>query len=83
MLADIFRFPIAEPMAREGASLGAALLGGIGVGVYADVRTAFAQVCVSRSVLQPKPEDLYAPIYAIWRRLYPAMRDIFADMAVQ
>ena len=83
MLADIFRFPIAEPMAREGASLGAVLLGGVGVGVYANVRTACAQVCASRSVLQPNPEDLYAPIYAIWRRLYPAMRDIFADMAAQ
>lgn len=80
MLADTFGCPIAEPASREGAALGAALLGGVGVGLYPSIPAACAAACATASRTMPTGAAEYAPVYALWRELYPALKASFAKI---
>ena len=80
MLADIFGCPIAEPSVRESAALGAALLGGVGVGLYPSIPAACEAACAVNSRTMPQRAEDYAPIYALWRELYPALKESFAKI---
>lgn len=59
----------------EAASLGAAILGGLGAGVYADVPAALAAQARETRRLEPDPEltARYAPVYAVFQQVYPAV----------
>ncbi len=81
MLADVFACPIARPLTGEAAALGAALLGGVGVGLWADIPAACAAVCRTRGETLPRNTEAYTRIYAVWRGLYPALKDSFAQIA--
>lgn len=78
MLADTFGCPIAEPASREGAALGAALLGGVGVGLYPNIPAACDAACVTASRTMPTGAASYAPVYSLWRELYPTLKASFA-----
>ena len=82
MLADVFRTPIATLNVTQGAALGAALLAGVGVGVFADVPAAAEQVVRVVEELPPGPDaDVYARYYPRYRALYPALAAEFAALA--
>jgi xylulokinase len=79
LMADIFDRPIYRSTAPEGAALGAALLAGVGCGMYADVPGACAEsVRWSRDAVQPElaAVERYAAAYPVFLRLYPAARSI-------
>jgi xylulokinase len=62
--------------AEEATALGAAILGGLGAGVYRDVAHALASVRRERRAVQPDPttRDLYERVYReVFVRLYPAV----------
>jgi xylulokinase len=62
--------------AEEATALGAALLGGIGAGVYADVDDAVGAMRYSHYEIAPEPGDaaVYETIYTeVYRRFYPAV----------
>ena len=80
MLADTFNCSIAEPASREGAALGAALLGGVGVGLYPSIPAACDAACTTVSRTEPTGAAAYAPVYALWRELYPALKESFAKI---
>ena len=80
MLADIFACPIAEPSVRESAAFGAALLGAVGVGMYADIPSACRALCGVNSISTPIRGQEYAEVYRVWRQLYPALKDAFAEI---
>lgn len=79
ILASMLGVPFRRLIVEEGAAYGAALLAGIGAGIYRDVHEA-----VSRAVrLQDeceKPEleltYLYAELYDRYSRLYPALKGV-------
>ncbi len=82
VLADVFRTPIATLNVTQGAALGAALLAGVGVGVFADVPAAAEQVVRVVEELPPGPDaDVYARYYPRYRALYPALAAEFAALA--
>ena len=68
-------------MAEEGAAYGAALLGGVAGGVFADVHEAVAACVRVRDTIEPDPEweTLYADGYDRYRALYPALRPLEAE----
>jgi xylulokinase len=77
--ADILNKPLEVPTLTEGTSLGAALLAGIGVGVYQDERDAFQQVYRPGTVYEPNPD--YVRRYDSWYReifqhIYPTLRPL-------
>lgn len=63
----------------EATALGAAILGGIGAGVYADVPDALRTVRATPRTLAPNPAEV--PVYAayfhdVYQRLYDALRPL-------
>jgi xylulokinase len=77
--ADVYGHEVEMVEAEEGAAYGAALLAGVGAGMWPNVDTACASVVrVSKRV---KPQaDAVATLnknYASYRRVYKATREIF------
>ena len=72
ILADIFNLPIARLDKEEGASLGAAILGGVAAGVYDSVQQAADGIVHVTDMIEPAHPDLYEETYNTYRLLYPA-----------
>ena len=78
IVASVLGVPLERTAAEEGAAYGAALLGGVAAGVFADVHEAVeATVRVTRTV-EPEPAwtEAYAAGYDRFRALYPALRPL-------
>ena len=78
MLASVLGLPLERAAVREGAAFGAALLGGVAAGVFADVHEA-VDACVHVHETVEPDEDwaaAYEAGYARFRRLYPALRPL-------
>jgi sugar (pentulose or hexulose) kinase len=76
--ADMVGRPIEVPEVEEATPLGAAMLAGIGVGVYRDEQDAFEQVRKLGAVYEPDPAltARYADLFEVYKQIYPAMAPI-------
>lgn len=79
--ANVFRQPITIVDVEESAALGAAMLAGIGAGIYEDAQAAIAHVRISHHTreVQPTPDESerYERLYTqIYQHLYAALRPI-------
>jgi xylulokinase len=76
--ADCTGLPLAIPQLPEAVALGAALLAGVGAGIYADAPAAAAAVQRPTLTVEPNPAAVaqYARARAVYRQLYPHLRDI-------
>jgi xylulokinase len=76
IVASVLGLPLERTDVEEGAAYGAALLGGVAGGVFADVPAAVAACVRVRETIEPDPEweRLYADGYERFRGLYPALR---------
>jgi len=76
--ADVYGYPAEIVEAEEGAAYGAALLAGVGGGVWRTVEDACAAVVRVAAAVQPNAEAsaVLAKQYERFRRLYPALRAI-------
>jgi xylulokinase len=82
ILADVFDGELVTVNATEGAAYGAALLAGVGAGVFPDVPTACGRaVQVVGRVTPGSDASTYADYYPIYRSLYPALKGVFDDTA--
>jgi xylulokinase len=83
MQADVFGLPVVLLDNAEGPAFGAALLAGTGVGLYPDVATACAQTLREAGRVQPDEVRgaVYAGYYEAYRRLYPALKETFGELA--
>ncbi len=82
ILADVFDAQIATVDVTEGAAYGAALLAGVGAGVYPDVAAACAAAVRVTGSTEPGPAvSIYADYYPRYRALYPALAPEFAAIA--
>jgi xylulokinase len=80
--ADVYGEPIRRTTADEGPAYGAALLGGVAAGVYADVDEASAVVGLREEVTEPDGErrKVYDELYELYRSLYGATRGVMARL---
>jgi xylulokinase len=76
--ADITGLPIDVPEVEEATPLGAAILAGIGIGLYQNEQDAFEQVCKTGKTYHPNPQltPKYAEWYQIYRQLYPILKPV-------
>ena len=84
LLADILGAEVVKSEAEEAAALGAALLAGVGVGLYSDLDEARdAVVRFSRTVYLPRPEfhARYREQAEIFRELYRSLAPVFGRAA--
>jgi xylulokinase len=83
ILADVYGLPILRPaLLTEATSLGAAIAGGVGVGLFDDFDVAHRLVQV-QAAEQPDPHhsQRYVPLYDLFQRTYVALKPIFEDLA--
>lgn len=78
--ADILNRPIRTLRCGEAACLGAAMLAGLRSGVYPSLQDAIQNTVVPRREFEPRPEMArrYAERFALYRKLYPALRPLNA-----
>jgi xylulokinase len=77
MQADIYATPVATLAAEEGPAYGAALLAGIGAGLFRDVVDAVDRCVTLTASIAPNDHAAaqYDRVYAIYRDMYAALRD--------
>jgi xylulokinase len=79
--ADVCGRVFSVPEVEESVALGAALLAGIGAGVFSDAEQAISSVGAERCTFIPRPDATraYDRWYSqVYRRLYPTLREINA-----
>ena len=78
IVASVLGIPLERTVAEEGSAFGAALLGGVAAGVFADAAEAVAACVRVRDTIEPNPawHDDYEAGYHRFRSLYPALRPL-------
>jgi xylulokinase len=76
--ADMVGRPIEVPDVEEATPLGAAILAGIGVGLYKDEQDAFEHVYKPGKTYQPDPRlaSQYAEWFQVYKQLYPTLKPV-------
>jgi autoinducer-2 kinase len=74
IMADVLGIPVKVPHVKESTALGAAMLAGIGAGVYPDIPTAAREVVSFDRTIEPDSQthDRYLGLYDSWLRIYAA-----------
>jgi len=83
MKADALNLPMTIPNVPEAAATGAALLAGLGAGIFATPAAAVDSLCYGYEVVAPDPARVgwYTQLYEqAYRPLYEALRDIHHAM---
>lgn len=80
IIADVFALPLAAALPQQGAALGAAILAGVGAGLYPSVEQACNAMLPPGSVTSPLHSKQYEPHYQMYQALYPAMKNLFVKI---
>jgi xylulokinase len=84
MLADLYGCPVKTSRASdEGPALGAAILAGVGSGIYSSVEEACSGIVLPDDSCLPDAGNAaeYEKFYKLYLRAYPALKDIYAGLA--
>ncbi|MFB0515771.1 MAG: FGGY-family carbohydrate kinase, partial [Candidatus Neomarinimicrobiota bacterium] len=83
IMAHVFQVEVIRVENEEQAALGAALLAGIGVGLYAGADEACARAVRYGEAALPGEEEVkrYEECYERYRRLYPTLKGEFHGLA--
>lgn len=78
MVGGLFGRSIEVPEVEEATPLGAAMLAGIGVGLYRDEEDAFEHVYKPGMVYEPDPAaaKAYAELLTMYQQIYPALKSV-------
>jgi xylulokinase len=77
--ASVLNHPLTVVGMKESTARGAALLGGLGAGLYADLPSALATIHSDQALITPIGSDstLYADAYqTVYQRLYRALEPL-------
>lgn len=79
--ADIYKTEITTTNVDEGPAFGAALLAGVGGGVYENVEGACEKAISTVDEVEPIKENqkIYDRYYGVYKSLYPALQDRFEE----
>lgn len=85
ILANVTEYDFLVPEVVEAGALGAALLAGVGVGLYRSVEEAAAQVVriTSRHSVESAKVELYKKIYTVFSALEEKVTPLYAEVPVQ
>lgn len=83
MLAELYNCTVKTVEMDEGPALGAAILAGVGCGIYPDVETACSRIIREKSSTEPVKEEaeVYAGYHRIYQNLYRSLKDDFKALA--
>ena len=83
IFANVLGIPLDLDKTEQGPGYGAIILAMVGCGVYNDVRSAADELVSVCSTVQPEEAlvELYNERYSKFRQIYPAMKNLFAELA--
>lgn len=82
--ADIYGSEVAMVGSVEGPAFGAALMAGVGTGVYSSIAEASEEIIPLTETIQPTQESsIYHERYQLFTSLYPALRNTFDKIHLQ
>jgi xylulokinase len=78
IVASVLRLPLERTAVEEGSAYGAALLGGVAGGTFADVHAGVMRCVRVQDRIEPERDwsDVYERGYRRYRALYPALRPL-------
>jgi sugar (pentulose or hexulose) kinase len=81
--ADVTKRPVVTTQQPDAATLGAAILAGVGVGAYSSVEEAAEYMVRIDQVFEPQPElgEIYDETYAAYQETYENLRPVFNRLA--
>ena len=82
VVADVFGLQIAIPKNTEGPAMGAAILAGVGAGVFGDFFETTERILPIASYADPNPQrhEQYDEFYSQFVKLYPALKGHYAEV---
>ena len=83
MLADLFDCPIQTTKSKEGPALGVAILAMVGTGAYKSVPEACAAIIGTDKTCAPDADavPVYERYYQLYRKIYPALKNQYKELA--
>ena len=83
MLAELYNCEVTTAASKEGPALGVAILASVGTGIYSTVQEACEAIVKTDKVQIPDAEnaEVYEKYYQLYRKLYPAMKNSFKELA--
>ncbi|MGN0579410.1 MAG: xylulokinase [Ruminococcus sp.] len=83
MLADLYNCDVKTASSKEGPALGAAILAGVGAGLYGSVPEACGAIVRTDKVQSPNAANVaeYEKYYQLYREIYPALKESFSKLA--
>lgn len=81
--ADVYGKQLVTLRTSEGSAFGAALLAGVGAGIYSSVEESAREAIQIRERLTPLASNVqtYNRLYEVYRSLYPSVRDLAHQLA--
>ena len=81
--ADVTNKPILIPHYTDSAPLGAAILAGIGAGIYSDFKEAVENVVKIEEHIEPRSKfhSLYCELFEIYQNIYLKLKEDFEHLA--
>ena len=81
--ADIFNHPVVTINVDEGPAFGAAIIAGVGVGVYKSFSEATDNIIKVSNQIEPikKNVKIYDEFYQIYKSLYPELKGSFCEVS--
>jgi xylulokinase len=83
IMADILGYPINLLNVEEGPAYGAALIAGVGVGVFNSFETVADNIIKVKKTVQPNKENVkkYKKYYELYRELYPSLKNQYEKLS--
>lgn len=83
ILANVLGIPLEIPQTEEGPGYGGAMLAMVSCGRYESVAECAAALTGVKAVISPEERltARYEERYQVWRRIYPAMKGLFPQIA--
>ena len=83
MLADLYRCPVQTLRQTEGPALGAAILAGVGCGIYESVEKACEKMISPEKTCMPKEENaaVYEQYHKLYKKLYQSLKEDYKELA--
>lgn len=79
--ADVANLPFVATAVEDAGALGAAILAGVGAGIFASADEGCAAMVRQRATFEPDPAGVerYAEARAVYRELHPRLQTLFPD----
>ena len=79
LVADIANLPVRIPAVADLGCVGAAIMAGVGIGIYSDVEDGYKKLAVGEQVLYPNPENAkhYAKYFEEYKRIAQSLGDAY------